>query len=96
LLGREFGLIPEGVERDAILEGCVSFARKGLEGVQESSLLGVGVNVVRGMVHAQLEKLLGGSYVREGFLFAERWLRANRGHFEECVGVVGDLNMMSL
>jgi hypothetical protein len=101
----EFGLVPEGVERGQILEGCMAFVQQGLGDVEHGGLQCIGVEAMRGFVQARLgaegrDERPGWRYVREGFLFAERWLRANGGLggscVEECVGFVEELDLMRL
>ena len=99
----EFGLVPEG-ERGDILDGCVALARRGLGGVEEEGLRGVGVDAVTVLVRARVseggDERLGWRGVREGFELVERWLRANGGtsggRRSDCVRIVEELDLMRL
>ena len=87
----EFWLVPEGVERNDIMERCSVLRCRGLEWVSDEGLKGVGVGAMKDFVLKRIGDRLdrftglgwrfgcGWSFVMEGFFFAERWLQVNGG-----------------
>ena len=73
----EFGLVPEG-DRRGLVDACEALAKRGLGGVKERDLCGVGGEAVRGLVSCRVNA--GGKYrMRDGFHFVERWYLGNGG-----------------
>jgi hypothetical protein len=80
----EFGLVPEGVDREGLLARCLSVMDKGEDiDLDEETLRGVGKEVVKvlSLVHARQGegKRMGWRHVRDSVRLVEKWVGANGG-----------------
>jgi len=101
----EFGLVPEGVEREGILERCVGILEERYWVVDDSVLRKAGRESVKELVVGASKQgagtRLGWRYVRDAFFVLECWIKANGG---ACGGgdlagfraIVGELDLLSM
>eukprot|EP00282_Hemiselmis_andersenii_P034795 CAMPEP_0169478146 /NCGR_PEP_ID=MMETSP1042-20121227/28315_1 /TAXON_ID=464988 /ORGANISM="Hemiselmis andersenii, Strain CCMP1180" /LENGTH=617 /DNA_ID=CAMNT_0009592585 /DNA_START=124 /DNA_END=1977 /DNA_ORIENTATION=- len=76
----EFALVNKEARSD-VLERCLEFAKRGLVGFDRSTLRGVGVEAVGGLLSARLVDFgaVSRKIVHEGVEFVQRWVLANGG-----------------
>ena len=80
----EFGLVPEGVEREGLRDRCISVLEERGWALEEEGLRGVGRDAIEGLALARLRQVndgrrLGWRCVRDGFRLLDAWMKANGG-----------------
>jgi hypothetical protein len=80
----EFGLVPEGVDREGVLARCLSVMDKGEDiDSDEGTLRGVGKEAVKvlSLAHARqgVGKRMGWRHLRDSVRLVEKWVRNNGG-----------------
>jgi hypothetical protein len=106
LLGAiDFGIMPEGLNREGILESCVDVVEERGWVVNDGVLRGAKRETIKGLVVGTgkrgVGRRLGWRYVRSGFRLLEAWVKANGGAWGggDAVGfheIAGELDLLSM
>ena len=101
----EFGVMPEGLNREGILSRCLDVVEEGGWVVDDGVLRGAGREAIKGLVLGAGQRgtgrRLGWRYVRSGFRLLEAWVKANGGTSGggDVVGfreIAGELDLLSM